>query len=517
MKVTKEEREGDKTWYIVRVVFMKQETSVGDAKAPPSNKKKDNYTLALDYVEMGSDENTYGLTERVEKKLPEGVEAKMMYKDIVHIAWPSLVELTLTQLASMVDLMMVGQLGAWAITSVGLTTQPKFLMMTMIQAMNVGATAMVARYKGAGEPKKANMILRQALLLTFFISIFASVIGYVFAQPLVAFMGASDQESLIGGTQYLQIQMIGFVFMALTTTFTATLRGVGDSRTAMIYNMVANIVNVILNYVLIYGHFGFPELGVAGASLATIIGQFVAFVIALISVMSGKRYLHLQFKEGFRPNFEELGHIFRIGFPAMLEQFAMRAGMIIYSKTVASLGTVLFATHQVCMNIQALSFMTGQAFGVSATSLLGQSLGKRRPDMAQAYTSRTRRLGMMVSLFIGACFFLFGRQIVGLYNNEPAIVQTGGIILMFLAFIQPFQSSQFILSGALRGAGDTKATAVITFITVLLVRPGLALLAIHVFHWGLYGAWVALVADQMLRSLLVLLRYNTGKWKTARV
>ena len=247
MKVTKGEREGDKTRYIVRVVFMKQETSVGDTKAPPSNKKKNNYTLALDYVEMGSDENTYGLTERVEKKLPEGVEAKMMYKDIVHIAWPSLVELTLTQLASMVDLMMVGQLGAWAITSVGLTTQPKFLMMTMIQAMNVGATAMVARYKGAGEPKKANMILRQALLLTFFISIFASVIGYIFAQPLVAFMGASDQESLIGGTQYLQIQMIGFVFMALTTTFTATLRGVGDSRTAMIYNMVANIVNVILN------------------------------------------------------------------------------------------------------------------------------------------------------------------------------------------------------------------------------------------------------------------------------
>lgn len=496
---------------------MKQETTVGDSKVSPSSKRKDHYTLALDYVEMGSDENTYGLTDRVEKKLPEGVEAKMMYKDIIHIAWPSLVELTLTQLASMVDLMMVGQLGAWAITSVGLTTQPKFLMMTMIQAMNIGATAMVARYKGAEEPNKANMIMRQSLLLTFVISIFASIIGFIFSEPLVAFMGASDQQSLIGGTQYLQIQMIGFVFMALTTTFTATLRGVGDSRTAMIYNLIANIVNVILNYVLIYGHFGFPEMGVAGASLATIIGQFVAFVIALISVMNGRHYLHLRFKEGFKPNFEELGHIFRIGFPAMLEQFAMRAGMIIYSKTVASLGTVLFATHQVCMNIQALSFMTGQAFGVSATSLLGQSLGKRRPDMAQAYTSRTRRLGMMVSLFIGACFFLFGRQIVGLYNNEPAIVQTGGIILMFLAFIQPFQSSQFILSGALRGAGDTKATAVITFITVLLVRPGLALLTIHVFHWGLYGAWFALVADQMLRSLLVLLRYNTGKWKTARV
>ena len=95
---------------------------------------------------------------------------------------------------------------------------------------------------------------------------------------------------------------------------------------------------------------------------------------------------------------------------------------------------------------------------------------------------------MGVSLIIGICFFLFGRQIVGLYNNDPQIVNMGAQILMFVAFLQPFQSSQFILSGALRGAGDTRATAVITFITVLLVRPGLALLTIHVFHWGLYGA-----------------------------
>ena len=496
---------------------MKQETSVEEPNTPLSSKKKDNYTLALDYVEMGTDEKTYGLTDRVEKTLPKGVQSKMLYKDIIHIAWPSLIELTLTQLASMVDMMMVGQLGAWAITSVGLTTQPKFLMMTMIQALNVGATAMVARYKGAGEPKKANMILRQALLLTFLISAVASVVGYIFSEPLVAFMGAADEQTLVGGTQYLQIQMIGFIFMALTTTFTATLRGVGDSRTAMIYNLIANIVNVVFNYLLIYGSFGFPKLGVAGASLATILGQFVAFVIALIYVMSGKRYLHLRLRDGFKPNFEELVHIFRIGFPAMIEQFAMRAGMITYSKTVASLGTVLFATHQVCINIQALSFMTGQAFGVAATSLLGQSLGKRRPDMAQAYTSRTRRIGMGVSLIIGICFFLFGRQIVGLYNNDPQIVNMGAQILMFVAFLQPFQSSQFILSGALRGAGDTRATAVITFITVLLVRPGLALLTIHVFHWGLYGAWLALVSDQLLRSLLVLIRYNSGKWKTARV
>ena len=412
---------------------------------------------------------------------------------------------------------MVGQLGPWAISAVGLSMQPKFLMMTMFMAMNVGATALVARYKGAGEPQKANMILRQALLLTLVLSVMASVIGFIFSEPMVRFMGAADAESLAGGTIYLQIQMAGFVFMALTSTITATLRGVGNSRIAMIYNLVANLVNVLFNYLLIYGYLGFPRMEVAGASLATIIGQCVAFIMAIIVALRGNQYLHLRLRDGFKPHLESLKNIFRIGIPAMIEQLVMRAGMIIYSKTVASLGTVAFATHQVCMNIQAMSFMNGQAFAVSATSLMGQSLGKKRPDMAQAYSSRTRRMGMMISIILGLVFFFFGKPITALYSNDPIVIAQGAKILKLVALIQPFQSSQFILAGALRGAGDTRATAVITFITVLLVRPGLAIFSIFVLGWGLEGAWIALVADQLLRSLLVLVRYNSGKWKTIKV
>ncbi len=470
--------------------------------------------MALDVVETGDGGlHSYGMDERVSKKLPEGVTEKLIYGDIVRIAWPSFVELILTQLASMVDLMMVGQLGAWALTAVGLTTQPKFMMMTMIMAMNVGATAMVARYKGAGDPEKANNILRQALVLTFVISTVSSIIGYIFSEPLVAFMGAQDQQSLEGGTIYLQIQFLGFVFMALTTTVTACLRGVGDSRTAMVYNLIANGVNVVGNYLLIYGKFGFPEMGIAGASLATVIGQCVAFVLAFRAIMGHKSYLHLSFRDSFKPDLTAMGAIFKIGLPAMLEQAVMRCGMIIYSKTVANLGTVAFATHQVCMNIQSLTFMNGNAFAVSATSLMGQSLGKKRPDMAQAYVKRTQRVGMLISMLIAVCVFFFGGFIISLYNDDPEIIRIGSQILKMVALIQPLQSSQFILAGALRGAGDTKATAFIIFITVLLVRPAVAIFSINVLEWGLYGAWVAMVADQLLRTGFVFGRFNGGKWK----
>lgn len=471
-------------------------------------------SLALDLVPMGTDEENRMADLKVSKTLPDGIESKMLYSDIVHIAWPSLVELTLTQLASMVDLMMVGQLGPWALTAVGLTTQPKFLLMTMFMAMNVGATAMVARYKGAGDQKKANEILRQGLLMTFVLGMVFSVIGFITAPWLIKFMGASEAHVLEASVTYLRIQMIGLPGLALTSTITATLRGVGNSKTAMIYNAAANILNVFFNYMLIYGHFGAPRMEVAGASLATIIGQYCAMFMAFYAVMNGRQYLVLRFKDGFKPNKTEIGKIVDIGAPAMVEQLVMRAGMIIYTRTVAGLGTLAYAVHQVCMNIQSLSFMNGQAFAVSATSLSGQSLGRKRHDMAQAYISRTRKLGMCVSIFLGVIFFFFGGQIVALYSGgDQSLVDLGGKIMMFVALVQPFQSSQLILAGALRGAGDTKVTAVITFLTVLLVRPALAIFAINVLGMGLEGAWVALVIDQILRSLLVLLRYNSGAWK----
>jgi len=461
---------------------------------------------------------------KVDKKLPEGVASKELYRDIIRIAWPSFVELLLTQLASMVDLMMVGsmggaanpQMGTQALAAVGLTTQPKFLLMAAFVSMNTGVTAIIARYKGRGDKEKANLVVRQGLLFTFCVTVLLSVLGVIFARPMVIFMGSTEEIVTKWATQYLQIQMAGFLTMALTSTITAALRAVGDSRTCMIYNLIANVVNVFFNWLLIYGNCGFPEMGVAGASLATVIGQLVAFLIAAAVILKGNGFLKLEFKYGFKPNRAILTDMLGIGFPAMVEQLLMRAGIIIYAKTVASLGTTAYATHQVCMNIQALSFMTGQAFAVSATTLMGQSLGKRRTDMAQAYTSRTRTVGFAFSMLLAAVFVLFGRNIVGLYNSDPEIIRIGGHIMLIVALLQPFQGSQFIIAGGLRGAGDTKTTAMITFVTVLLVRPIAAMILVNA-GFGLYGAWAALAADQMLRTALVFGRYKSGKWKAIKL
>ena len=475
--------------------------------------------MELETVDVGTDEflKEYSTKRSKTKAIPEGVSSRGIYRDIVHIAWPTLIELTLSQLTSMFDLIMVGNLGETAIAAVSLATQPKFILNTVFTSMNVGATALVARCRGANQQERANHFMRQALILNLTFAILSMVVGLLFTGPLIGLMKPPSEATFAGGVDYLRIQMYGIIPLALTFTITAVLRGVGNTKIAMMYNLVSNVVNIIGNYLLIEGNLGFPRLEVAGASWATIIGQTVAFVIALVVILRPGQYLQLRFRESFRPDFSAMKEIAKIGIPAMLENVIMRIAIIIYTRAVTSLGETDYATHTICMNIQALSFMTGQAFATSATSLMGQSLGKRRPDMGEIYTKYTRRLGLIVSILLMLIFFFFGEQIVSLYNDKPQIVTSGGQILMFVALMQPFQSSQFIIAGGLRGAGDTRSIALIVMVTTLGVRTGLAAITIYLLHWGLPGAWVALVADQLLRSLLVLLRYNSGKWKTIKV
>ena len=452
--------------------------------------------------------------------LPEGVAHRMLVRDVVVISLPSLVELVLTQLTSIADQIMVGNLpgeqGVAGLAAVGLAVQPKFLLMTTLMALNVGTTALVARFRGQQRRDRANQAFRQGTVLGFLISVLFMLAGLALAEPMVRFMagtGSMSESTVALGARYLTIQLYGFLPLCVTFTVTAALRGVGETRLPLLYNTVANVVNIFLNWVMIYGHLGCPALGVEGASWATVIGQCVAFVIAMVIVLDRRRYLHLDLGSRFRFDRDLLGNLVTVGVPSMVEQILLRAGIIIYSRTVAGLGDTDFATHQVCMSIQALSFLMGQAFANASTTLMGQSIGKGRYDMAALYVRQSRNLGILASLVLAALLVLFNRDIISLYNATPAVVESGARILILLAASQPFQADQFITSGALRGAGDTRFTAAAIAVTVLLLRNALGLLMVNILGWGLWGAWIALIADQCSRTFVVAARYARGRWK----
>ena len=491
----------------------------GTQNTQPENKIIDMNSLAIEQVEFGEENQA---ASRASKELPPNVTSKHLYKDILRITWPSLVEMTLTQLASLVDQLMVASSagGMNAVASVGLATMPRFILMSVFMSFSVGSMALVARYKGMGEQKKANLVLRQSVLLAAVTSALLIAAGLMSSQWMVDFMansgsGAIDAATISDANAYLRVQIWGLPTLAITSMITASLRGVGNTRIAMVYNIISNLVNIFFNYCFIYGNFGFPEWGVLGASVATVIGQLAAAIMAVITVMSGKQYLTLRIRDGFMPHAETLKSIFRIGFPALIEQMVMRIGNTLYNRTIATLGVIDLATHNIALSIQSMSFTLGMAISSPATSLIGQSLGKRRSDMAQAYSYRCKRIGVVLSLALSVIFFFFGGSIVGIFSDDPQVVEKGAFLLKICSFILPFQSQQFITAGILRGAGDTKSTAVIVAGTTLLLRPALASWFINTVQTGLAGAWYAFAIDQLVRTLLVTLRFNSGKWKTA--
>ena len=440
----------------------------------------------------------------------------LMRRQVFSLAWPSVSELFLTSLCQMVNMMMVGVLGPWGIAAVGLNTQPRFLMLACFVALNIGSTALVARFRGMKDQKSANLVLRQTLLLTLITSAAIGAIGFACAPYLITFMG-SDAITHEPAVAYFRVQMAGFPFIAMPLAVTAALRGVGNTRASMVLNLLANALNVTLNFLLITGRFGMPALGVPGASVATVVGSIVATVCGFTILYRSNHYIYLRAKDSFRPNWPVIKRILRIGAPAMGEQIVMRGGILIFTLIASSLGTNAFAAHQIALNLLSMSFMTGQGFGIAATTLMGQCLGMKRPELAKLYVRTTQRMGIIVSLGVTALLF-FGRFfLVSLYTSDLEVMAYGAQVMTLVALIQPFQNAQLSLTGALRGAGDTRSTMWILCVCILLIRPPLSYVGTYWLSLGLIGAWIGAVADQLMRTLLISLRFRSGKWGNIKV
>jgi putative efflux protein, MATE family len=449
-----------------------------------------------------------------------------LYAQVLTIAAPVVVELILTSLTQTVDIIMVGKLGAHAISAVGVTNQPRFIMLATFVALNVGTTALVARFKGQGNKKDAELVTGQTVMLSVSLAFLLSLLGVVFAKPMVRIIGAGP-DILDEASAYFRILMIGFIPTALPISISALLRGVGDTKIAMKYNITANVVNIIFNYLLIYGKFGFPRLGVQGAAIASVIGYSAACAMAVWAIlgrpfrkpgMAASEFIELHCtRRNFLPDFPMLGRIFRIGMPSAVEQFVLRLGLVLYTITITSLGTTVFAAHQVVLSILNMSFVNGQAFGIAATSLTGQSLGRDRPDRARRASAASQKAGALISTLMGIFMFIFRKPLVMLFTNETEILALGAGIMIFAALIQPFQSSFQIYAGALRGAGDSLFPAITLGIGILGIRPLFSYIFIQQFNMGLYGAWSALMIDQIFRFFIIQIRYRRGKWVSIKV
>ncbi len=441
---------------------------------------------------------------------------RTIYRRTFHIAWPSAVESVLIALIGAVDLMMVGGLGSEAIAAVGITNQPKFLVLATILALNTGVTVLVSRRKGAGLQKEANIYLRQAFMLSVVLSLLLSLGGAVFAPQILSFAGATPDYLDLAVT-YFRIIMFGNFFYCVGLTITAAQRGIGNTRISMVTNIAANLVNLVMNAMLINGLFFFPRLEVAGAAIATAMGNIVSFFIAVYSVSHKDGFLQLKLNQNWLPDRRAIRDLFNISWSALVEQIFLRIGFLMYAKAVAGLGTVAFAAHQIVMNIMSISFSVGDGLSIANTSLVGQSLGAERSDMAIIYGKVAQRIGLVLAVIVSASITLFRAQLMGLFSSEAAVIAAGEIPLIFLSVTVLFQIVQVIIIGSLRGAGDVKFVALLMLISVTIVRPVLTWILCYPLNLGLPGAWMSVLLDQFTRYLVSYLRFRKAAWTRIKV
>ncbi|MGN0167962.1 MAG: MATE family efflux transporter [Acetatifactor sp.] len=436
----------------------------------------------------------------------------------LNMAWPAMLESFFGAFAGLVDSLMVSSIGSYAVAAVGLTTQPKFLGLSLFIASNVSISALVARRKGQGKREEANRIFSTFLVFILVMSVLMSILMVAFADQIIRFCG-SEEATHDSAVLYFKIIMGGMIFNVIQMGVNAAQRGAGNTRITMRTNLVSNTVNIVANYVLIQGHFGFPALGIQGAALATVLGTVVASIMSVLSVWKTDNFVSLPyiFKEKIRPAFDALKSLVKVGYSVFAEQVLMRIGFMLTAIMAADQGTNAMAAHQVGMNIMGLSFSFGDGLQATAVALIGYSLGAKQPDRAKEYGRTCRMIGGVISVGLALIYFLGARWLMSLFFEEEGIVSIGVSIMHVIIFVVILQIAQVIYMGCLRGAGDTLYTAVASTISVTLVRSFGSYFFGYVLGMGIIGIWFGVVADQLSRFLFATIRFKQGKWINIKI
>lgn len=439
-------------------------------------------------------------------------------KKTLDMAWPAILESFFTAFAGLVDSLMVSSLGAHAVAAVGLTTQPKFLGLSMFIAANVSISALVARRKGQGKREEANRIFSTFLVFIVLASVAFSFLLVAFADPIIRMCG-SEELTHDSAVIYFRIIMGGMIFNVIQMGVNSAQRGAGNTRITMRTNLVSNTVNIILNYLLIQGHFGFPALGIRGAALATVSGTVIASIMSVLSVWKKDNFVSIPMiiAQKIRPTGEAFLSIVRVGYSVFAEQVLMRIGFMLTAIMAAKQGTSAMAAHQVGMNIMGLSFSFGDGLQATAVALIGYSLGAKQPARAKEYGRTCRMIGGVIAAVLAVLYFTGAGALMRLFFEEEEIVAIGVNIMHVILFVVMLQIAQVIYMGCLRGAGDTLYTAAASTISVTLVRTAGSWFFGYVLNMGITGIWFGVLADQVSRFLFASIRFRQGKWTEIRI
>jgi putative MATE family efflux protein len=436
----------------------------------------------------------------------------------MRLVWPVLIEQILVMLVGFSDTILAGRyLDSSHLAAMTVLSYLLWALNNLFSFISIGTTAMVARFVGAGDTDQAKRVVNQSFLIGAAWALVITTGGLLFAARVIEWMQL-EGTAVEFAVRYLRFLLPVVPFMMLESVGIASLRGAGDMVTGLVAMIVVNAVNIGVSWLLLTGAGPFPQLGWDGIAIGTALGHVMGGLIPVAVLLRGRKGLRLQ-----RRLLHFDGHlarrILRIGVPGGVDVLSINICQIAFLSLVNGLGFVATAAHGVAIRIESMAYLPGFAFQLATATLTGQQLGAGEPN--RALRTVLVACAWNVSLMSGAGLVLYfgADQLLVLFlgHQQSDVARLGSPLLRIIAVAMPALATLMVMTGALRGAGDTRLPLAITLIGFLGVRIPLAALLAYSLGWGIAGAWYAMVIDLVLRAVLIAARFSVGAWKHIQV
>jgi putative MATE family efflux protein len=430
---------------------------------------------------------------------------------IFKISLPAIIEMGLNTLVGLADTLMISYLiGKSALAAVGFANQIVFTIIFIFTAFNTGATALIARNYGEKDYDRMKKIAGQALSINFLIGLVITALSYLYAKDMFNIYDV-DPEVMDLILTYFYIVVISMLPMFLSFSFTAVLRGSGDTVSPMLVTGIANVLNIIGNYVLITGFGPFPKMGIAGAALSTTISRIIALIIYayLLFIKDSKMKINIHH---LGLSNDVLGPLWKLSYPGALEQFSMQGSFLVLGIIISQLNTNSEAAFRILLNIESVSYMPAVGISIASATLVGKALGEKDVQKAKDTGYLTCGMGIIWGLFMSLIFLILPSYVLRIFTPDLKLIALATPALIIAGFNNPFLNFMIIMGGVLRGAGDTKYVMAITSLRLWIVFLPFAYAFIIFFNQGVTGLWQAEILSFFIFSNIMLLRFKSENW-----
>ncbi len=468
-----------------------------------------NHIKAIDYAEVWRD-----IKESIAGSERDFTETRLG-RAIFILAVPMVLEMVMESVFAVVDIFFVSKLGPDAVATVGLTES----VMTVVYAIGVGlsmaTTALVSRRIGEKKPKEAGNVAFQAIVVSMFVSLFIAIPGVIFAKEFLILMGATP-EMAEKGYLYPAVMFGSNVVIMLLFIINAVFRSSGDAAISMRVMWFANIINIILDPLLIFGIGPFPELGIMGAAVATSIGRGLAVVYQFYLLFKGNHRIQLHW-ESLKIRLSVMMQLIKISGGGILQNLVATSSWIFLVRIIAVSGASALAGYTIAIRIVIFLLLPAWGLSNAAATLVGQNLGAKKPDRAEKAVWATGIVNMFFMGSLGLLLFLFPSYWIGLFIEDPVVVENGILALRIISSGFLFYALGMVMMQGFNGSGDTTTPTLINLFSFWLFEIPLAWFMAIVLNMGLEGASFAIVIAESFLALIAFLLFRRGKWKLREV